>query len=97
MKFEVTLCHSTLLSMLMMPEKLFRAVSSYSCTVPAMDLEGFAGYMEVKATFIVKDLEAFTKLWNDAYLYPSERTEWYHFIARGIDKFDPSQYNKESK
>ena len=93
MKLEVVLCHSTLISMLLMPEKFHRAVSSYSCTAPAMDIEGVAGYMEVKATFNVRDLDAFTKLYNEAYVYPSERREWYHFISRGIDKFDPSQYN----
>lgn len=94
MKFETTLCHSTLLSMLMMPEKFQRAVSSYTCTAPDVDAEGFNGYMEVKAIFNIKDLDAFNKLWHDAYVYPSERSQWYHFIARGIDKFDPSKYEE---
>ena len=80
-----------------MPERFNRAVASYTCTAPDMASEPFAGYMEVKGTFIIKDLAAFTELWNDAYVYPSERVEWYHFIARGIDKFDPSIFNRENK
>jgi hypothetical protein len=81
--------------MLLMPQKFQRAVSSYTCSAPDVDNEGFAGYMEVKAIFHIKDLDAFNNLWKDAYVYPSERAEWYYFIARGIDKFDPSAFNKE--
>ena len=91
MKFETTLCHTTLLSMLMMPEKFSRAVSSYTCTAPDVDLEGVNGYMEVKGVFHVKDLEAFTQLWKDAYVYPSDRATWYHFIRSGIHKFSDKE------
>ena len=82
MKFEVTLCHSHLLSMLMMPEELQRAVVNYTATSPDMDGEGFNGYMEVKATFSIKDLEAFNDLWKKSYIYPSDRAEWYAFIKQ---------------
>lgn len=80
MKLDVTLCHSHLLSMLLLPDKFNNAVTHYSATTPDMNGEGFNGYMEVKATFFIKDLEAFNQLWKDSYIYPSDRTEWYHFI-----------------
>lgn len=91
MKLEVTICHSMLLSMLMMPERFQRAVNSYTCTAPDVEREGFIGYMEVRAEFDIKDLDGFTKLWNDAYVYPSDRAQWYHFIKSGVEKFDKGE------
>jgi hypothetical protein len=87
MKFETKMCHSQLLSMLWMPEEFARAVDSYTATAPDMQGEGFNGYMEVKATFYVKELKAFTDLWHKSYVYPSDRATWYHVIKNGIDKF----------
>lgn len=86
MKFEVLMCHSHFVSMMLMPEQLQRAVSSYTSTAPDVDCEEFNGYMEIKATFMVKDLEAFNQLWNKSRVYPSERSEWYHFIRTNVAK-----------
>lgn len=80
MKFTTKLCHSHLMSMLLMPEKFYGAVYSYEASPPNMDHEGMAGYMEVEATFHIKDLQAFTEMWYNAYKFPSERSEWYHKI-----------------
>lgn len=82
MKFEVTLCHSHFVSMMLLPEELNRAVTSFTATAPDMNGEGFNGYMEVKATFVIKDLEAFNDLWKKSYIYPSDRSEWYSFIKQ---------------
>lgn len=80
MKLSVKMCHSHLMSMLLMPEKFYQAVSSYEVSPSNMDHEGMSGYMEVEATFYVKDLRVFTDIWYNAYKYPSERTEWYHKV-----------------
>ena len=88
MKLEITLCHSTLMSMLLMPEEFQRAVSSYTATAPDMDGEGFNGYMEVKASFNIRDLEAFASLHNKALVYPSERVEWYGFVKHAMKNYD---------
>ena len=93
MKIELVTCHTVLISMLMMPEKFSRAIASYKATAPNVDHEGVIGYLEVSVEFEVRDLEAFTALYRDAYLYPTERAEWYHFIRNGIDKFNPGEYN----
>ena len=84
MKLEVVMCHATLMSMLLRPEELQHAVTSYSATTPDVEHEGFNGYIETKVTFFIKDLERFTQLYNSAYVFPSERTEWYHMIKRGL-------------
>lgn len=80
MKIETTLCHSHLMSMLLMPEQLYKAVSKYVAFPPDMPAEGIIGYMEVYAEFEVKNLDEFTKLWNESYKFPSDRTEWYHKV-----------------
>ena len=61
---------------------------SYEATAPDMPGEGFNGYMEVNATFVLRDLQEFGKLWDDSRVYPSDRVEWYHGIKRGLDKWD---------
>lgn len=86
MKFETLMCHSHLMSMMLMPELLQRAVQSYTTTSPDVDGEGFNGYMEIKATFVVKDLDAFNELWNKSRVYPSDRAEWYNFIRYNVSK-----------
>ena len=72
--------------MMLMPELLQRATTSYTSTSPDMKNEEFLGYMEIKATFVVRDLEAFNELWNKSYVYPSERADWYHFIKTNVAK-----------
>jgi len=71
----------------MMPEQFHAAVASYTATSPDMDGEGFNGYMEVDATFIVRDLDQFGKLWKDSYQYPSDRSRWYWLVKSGVDNF----------
>jgi hypothetical protein len=88
MKFEATICHTHLMSMLLMPEQFQRAISSYTATSPDVANEGFNGYMEVKVSFVVRDLEAFTELYKQGYVFPSDRSQWYQFIKNGIDKFN---------
>ncbi len=87
MKFETTMCHSHLLSMLMMPKRMQQAVTSYQSTSPDVEGEEFNGYMETKVTFVVQDLDKFTKLWHDSYVYPSDRQQWYQMIRSGIDNW----------
>mgnify|MGYP006299486511 CR=1 FL=1 len=88
MKFQTKMCHSHLMSMLLMPEKFQGAVVSYHATAPDVDNEEFNGYMEVDATFIIKDLTKFGELWQEGYVYPSDRAKWYNGIRRGLDKFN---------
>lgn len=80
MKLEATLCNSQLLSMLLQPELFHRAVSKYEATSPDMQGEGFNGYMEVKATFYIKNLAEFNNLWEKSYKLPSDRCDWYHKV-----------------
>lgn len=80
MKFTAKMCHSQLMSMLLMPEKFYNAVYSYEASPPNMDHEGMNGYMEVEATFYVKDLQKFSDLWYNAYKFPSDRADWYHKV-----------------
>ena len=84
MKLEVTMCHATLMSMLLRPEEMERAVYSYTATSPDVQNEGFTGYMETKVTFEIKDIERFTSLYTSAYIYPSDRTEWYHRVKNNM-------------
>lgn len=80
MKLEATLCQSHLLSMLLMPEDFSKAVTRYEASTPDMNGEGFNGFMEVKATFYIKDLSSFSDLWSEAYVFPSDRSKWYHQV-----------------
>lgn len=86
MKMEITMCHSHFVSMMLMPELLQQAVESYCSTAPDVEREEFMGYMEIKATFFIRDLDLFNQLWNKSRIYPSERTEWYHFIRTNVSK-----------
>ena len=86
MKFETLMCHTHLVSMMLMPELLERAVSAYTSTAPDVEHEGFNGYMEVKVTFTLRDLDAFNELWNKSRVYPSERSDWYYFIRNNVAK-----------
>lgn len=80
MKLQVVMCHSHLMSMLLMPEQFQRAVDKYEATTPDVQSEGFAGYMETHVTFHLRNLDDFTKLWNESYKFPSDRAEWYHKV-----------------
>lgn len=84
MKLTVKMCHSHLMSMLLQPEKFSRAIQSYTASAPDMASEGFNGYMEVNASFDIKDLTEFTKIWDDAYVFPSDRSKWYHLIKSSM-------------
>jgi hypothetical protein len=84
MKIETKMCHSHLMSMLMMPEQLYKAVSKYVAFPPDMPAEGMIGYMETYVEFDVKSLDEFTKLWNESYKLPSDRTDWYHRVKSGM-------------
>lgn len=86
MKFETTMCHTHLVSMMLMPELLQRAVVSYTSTAPDYENEGFNGYMEIKVTFMLRDLDEFNVLWNESRVYPSDRADWYDFIRNNVSK-----------
>lgn len=74
-----------------MTEDFHRAVQSYEATSPDMQHEGIKGYMEVEATFVIKDLTAFGTLWQQSMVYPSDRTKWYHVIYSGINNCNFSE------
>lgn len=84
MKIETTMCHSHLVSMMIMPELMERAITDYTATSPDIQGEGFNGYMDVRATFTIRDIDAFTELWNKSYVYPSDRAEWYKFVKDNV-------------
>lgn len=63
--------------MLLLPRLMERAVYRYEATTPDVQNEGMNGYVEVEVTFFIKDLKAFTELWEQAYVPPSKRPEWY--------------------
>jgi hypothetical protein len=74
--------------MLLMPDRFHQAVVSYQATSPDMTHEGVNGYMEVEATFVLRDLHEFGKLWADSMVYPSDRSAWYWGIKRGLEKWN---------
>lgn len=80
MKFTTKMCHSHLMSMLLMPQTFYMAVHRYNASPPNMDHEGMTGYMEVEVVFEIKDLQAFTNLWYHSYKLPSDRSKWYDQI-----------------
>lgn len=84
MKLEVVMCHSSLMSMLLRPEEFEQAVISYTATAPDVTNEGFAGYMETKVVFNIKDLERFSKLYSSSYTYPSDRSAWYYKVKNAF-------------
>lgn len=84
MKIINTMCHSHLLSMLLTPEKFQAAVVSYKASAPDVTNEGMSGYMETTVEFEVRDLERFSKLFQQSKTYPSDRSKWYHTIRKGI-------------
>lgn len=84
MKLETVMCHATLMSMLLRPEEMQHAVHSYTATAPDVQHEGFNGYIETKVTFEIKDLERFSDLYKSAYVYPSDRSKWYHTVKNSM-------------
>jgi hypothetical protein len=83
MKLQTKMCHTQLMSMLMVPAKFQRAITKFSSTAPDVDNEGFTGYMEVDVVFDIKDIQAFTELFQDSYVFPSDRVEFYHKLKNG--------------
>lgn len=83
MKLEMLMCHSHLVSMMLMPEYFAKAINRYESTAPDMCLEGVNGYMEIKVTFWLKDLREFNELWDRSYRFPSDRSEWYWKVRNG--------------
>jgi hypothetical protein len=83
MKVEIEMCYSHLIAMLLLPEEVYEAISSFTCTTPDMKAEVFNGFMATQCTFMVKDLNKFAKLWDKSYVYPSDRAKWYNKIKTG--------------
>ena len=86
MIIQTTMCHSSLVCMLMQPAKLQRAIHEYTSSCPDVDNEGFNGYMEIVVKFKVKDLKAFTDLYESSYKLPSDRCAWYHEVKDRFSK-----------
>lgn len=81
MKFEVKMCHSHLMAMLMKPAQFQRAVYDYRATTPDIEYEGIAGYIETIVTFNIRDLELFTSLFTECSLVTPE---WYKVVKDGL-------------
>lgn len=84
MKLSTKMCHSHLMSMLLQPERMERAVSQYHATTPAVSLEGMTGYMETKVEFEIRSLSEFTQLYESSQTFPSRRDQWYHTVRQAI-------------
>lgn len=84
MQVKNKMCHSHLLSMLLQPEEFQVCVESYTATAPDVAMEGMNGYMETNVTFEVKDLARFSKLYQESYVFPSDRAKWYGTVKNGI-------------
>lgn len=83
MKVEQDMCFSQLLTMMMLPDKFYRCVKSYTATSPNMDGEGFNGFMQTKVTFEVTNLKMFAELVDMCYTTPSDRSVFYHLVRDG--------------
>lgn len=83
MEVVMTMCHSQLMTMLLHPKEFSECVISFTATAPDIDNEGFAGYMETRVSFNVTDLVAFAALHQKSYVFPSDRTQWYHAVLNG--------------
>jgi len=86
MKLTTEMCHTHLMSILLQPELCQRAFTRYNSTTPDVDCEGMRGYISVTVEFEIKDLEEFSKLFESSYVYPTNRSRWYHMIRSGILK-----------
>lgn len=64
-------------------EKLEHAIYSVSCKYPNFSCEGIAGYVETEVTIEVKDLQAFTELWQAWYKEPLEKRNKLYNIMLG--------------
>ncbi len=89
MELKVKMCHSHLMAMMLQPEHFEQAIHKYTATAPEWSSEGFNGYMKIECTFHVKSLDQFTKLWDDAYIFPTERSAWYSRVCNGVGRTKP--------
>lgn len=83
MKMEMTMCHSELLVMLLVPHRLYQAVHSYTSTSPDMRHEPQSERMLVDVVFDIKDIHEFIELWEYAQDL-SKSPDWYHGVKQGI-------------
>lgn len=90
MKVIVKMCHSHLAAMILQPELLEQAVLSYQASAPQVTNEGWSGAMDTDVEWEVRDLEKFTALYNDSYVYPSDRSKWYSTVRNGLLKSNES-------
>lgn len=91
MKLTTTMCHSHLMSMLLQPEQLERAVSHYRASTPEVSLEGMSGCMATEVEFEIRSLPEFAQLYQRSQTYPSDRSRWYHTVRQGMLACDQSE------
>lgn len=84
---ETKMCYTQLI-VLMQLKSYCDAVRETTFTKPMVDYEGVIGFIEVKATFEVSDLELFSKLYNTACGVDDKvydlRQNIRHSVLRGI-------------
>lgn len=66
MKVNTTMCYSHLLAMLTKAKEVSEACSNISFAQPDLINEGYHGYIPVSVVFSIKNLEVFTKLFEDS-------------------------------
>lgn len=86
MQIKVTTSYSHLLYIQTRGVDFTRAIRQFSITKsPDFHGEGFNGYVEVSAEFIIGDLQVFSKLWNEWYNLPDNQRTFF-------DKLSKSEY-----
>lgn len=84
MKLIGTCCYSQLVYLMCAGAPFQRAVHSINFKEPRFDFEGIAGFIETEYTIEVKDLKAFTNIWESWYSLSDKRSLDLYGLAKGL-------------
>lgn len=84
MKLEVNTCYSHILWMQCSGELFTQAINKMEMGAPNFAHEGVNGYIDVKATFYIRDLSQFSRLWNSWYSLSDNKKLNLYGLAKGL-------------
>lgn len=80
-QIELNILHSTLISILLLPDQYHRAIERFECH--HNDNDPTAVPLQCTVLFTVKNKKLFTSLIKRALTYPQDREQWEQFIMTG--------------
>ena len=78
-QIELNILHSTLISILLLPDQYHRAIERFECH----NYNPTAVPLQCTVLFTIKNKKLFTSLINKALTYPQDREQWEQFITTG--------------